>query len=272
MVGIHRRGMQPTPSLPRHPIPVAAAVAIIALCGRGVPSRGTAFALSPSSSYRRPPRRPAAVVASTSSSSAEVVSASAAPATVPAADAIVVGGKRKRTLRIAVVGTGAVGSYYGGRLWEGGGGGGVDDRGDDRAVETSVTFHLRGEHYDHCMRHGMRVSSCHGDFSIPPSKLSAHRTTEDMARSLLAGGECFDWVVCALKSTSVSVPPFPCAPARRDRRLRRGIAPFVPSSPSAGAFRVSLIDHAPIRAARMRSSTMSRFSSSPSSPPRPASL
>jgi hypothetical protein len=140
-------------------------------------------------------------------------------------------------LRIAVVGAGAVGSYYGGRLWEGSsatGGGGVDrdgdgdgdddDDDDDRAIETTsaVAFHLRGEHYDHCTRHGLSVSSCHGDFDIPPSELSAYRTTEDMARSLIlaaddvdddddgsggggGGGEYFDWVVCALKSTSVSV-------------------------------------------------------------------
>ena len=215
----------------------------IALCGvGGVPPRGSAFA-PPSSPSRRPP--PPAVVVSTSSSSsssssaessaAEVVVSASAPA---APDAIVVvGGKRKRTLRIAVVGAGAVGSYYGGRLWEGSsatGGGGVDrdgdgdgdddDDDDDRAIETTsaVAFHLRGEHYDHCTRHGLSVSSCHGDFDIPPSELSAYRTTEDMARSLIlaaddvdddddgsggggGGGEYFDWVVCALKSTSVSV-------------------------------------------------------------------
>jgi len=226
MVGIHRRDM---------------AVAI-ALCGvGGVPPRGSAFA-PPSSSSRLPP--PPAVVVSTLSSSssaessaAEVVvsvsvSAPAAPA-APAPDAIVFGGKRKRTLRIAVVGAGAVGSYYGGRLWEGSsatGSGGVDGDGDDddddddRAIETTsaVAFHLRGEHYDHCTRHGLSVSSCHGDFDIPPSELMAYRTTEDMARSLIlaaddvdddddgsggggGGGEYFDWVVCALKSTSVSV-------------------------------------------------------------------
>jgi hypothetical protein len=225
MVGIHRRDM---------------AVAI-ALCGvGGVPPRGSAFA-PPSSSSRLPP--PPAVVVSTlsSSSSAEssaaevVVSVSVSAPAAP--DAIVFGGKRKRTLRIAVVGAGAVGSYYGGRLWEGSsatGSGGVDGDGDDddddddhRAIETTsaVAFHLRGEHYDHCTRHGLSVSSCHGDFDIPPSELMAYRTTEDMARSLIlaaddvddddddddgsggggGGGEYFDWVVCALKSTSVSV-------------------------------------------------------------------
>ena len=79
----------------------------------------------------------------------------------PAPDAIDVGGKRRGrkrgerwTLHIAVVGAGAVRSYYGWRLWEGGaraslsllrcctGGGVVDDRDDDRDIGTSVAFRL----------------------------------------------------------------------------------------------------------------------------------
>ncbi|KAL3823767.1 hypothetical protein ACHAXA_004860, partial [Cyclostephanos tholiformis] len=78
------------------------------------------------------------------------------------------------TRRIAVVGAGAVGSYYGGRLWEGGG------------TTTSVLFHLRGENYDHCTKHGIDISSYHGDFRIPSRDLLAYRTTEDMARGILA--------------------------------------------------------------------------------------
>ena len=70
-------------------------------------------------------------------------------------------------------------------------------------IDTQVMFQLRNEHYDHCTKHGIDVSSYHGDFSIPPEKLIAYQTTEDMAMSVNDGG-IFDWVIVALKSTSVS--------------------------------------------------------------------
>ncbi|KAL7525064.1 hypothetical protein ACHAWF_001198, partial [Thalassiosira exigua] len=115
--------------------------------------------------------------------------------------------RRRRPTRVAVVGAGAVGSYYGGRLWEG-----------LREAGSEVSFHLRGEHYDACSERGIEVSSCHGDFAIPAQELRAFRTTEDMVGSAVVddagGGEgegaAFDWVVCALKSTSVSARR-PCA-------------------------------------------------------------
>lgn len=66
----------------------------------------------------------------------------------------------KKTRRIAVVGVGAVGSYYDGRLWEG-----AILRRDD--IPTTVSFHLRGENYDYCAKYGIHVSSYHGDFHIP---------------------------------------------------------------------------------------------------------
>ena len=97
-----------------------------------------------------------------------------------------------KTKHIAIVGAGAVGSYYGGRIWES-----VRTQ-----CDTNVMFHLRGEHYDHCTKNGIDVSSYHGDFSIPPEELLAFRSTEDMAKSV--DGGTFDWVICSLKSTSVS--------------------------------------------------------------------
>jgi hypothetical protein len=132
-------------------------------------------------------------------------------------------GTKKRTARIAVVGAGAVGSYYGGRLWEGAAAASVpcDDDDDDRVAATtttSVLFHLRGENYDYCTKHGIEISSYHGDFNIPPHELLAYRTTEEMARDIVdASGtpgddiddEYFDWIVCALKSTAVSNYFFP---------------------------------------------------------------
>ncbi|KAL7543165.1 hypothetical protein ACHAXR_012858 [Thalassiosira sp. AJA248-18] len=111
------------------------------------------------------------------------------------------GAASSKTKRIAIVGAGAVGSYYGGRLWEG-----VRSQED-----THVVFHLRNENYNHCIEHGIDVSSYHGDFSIPAEELSAFPTTEEMAKSVDSAkgdggnsGGTFDWVVCALKSTSVS--------------------------------------------------------------------
>ncbi|EJK66083.1 hypothetical protein THAOC_13014 [Thalassiosira oceanica] len=74
--------------------------------------------------------------------------------------------------RIAVVGAGAVGCYYGGRL---------HDSYDRLGSETEVVFHLRGEHYDHCMANGIDVKSYDGDFRISADKLRACKTTEEMA-------------------------------------------------------------------------------------------
>ena len=105
---------------------------------------------------------------------------------------------KSKTKRIAIVGAGAVGSYYGGRIWEG-----MNNNKSD-GIDTQVMFQLRNEHYDHCTKHGIDVSSYHGDFSIPSDKLLAYQTTEDMAKSVNDGG-IFDWVIVALKSTSVSI-------------------------------------------------------------------
>ena len=94
-----------------------------------------------------------------------------------------------------------MGSYYGGRLWEG-----VRSKAD-----TNVLFHLRNEHYDHCKKFGIDVSSYHGDFSIPAEDLMAFPTTQLMAESINNDDNddrgCFDWVVVALKSTSLEDLP-----------------------------------------------------------------
>jgi hypothetical protein len=47
------------------------------------------------------------------------------------------------TTTIAIIGTGAVGGYYGSRLW---------------AAGYNVKFHLRGEHYHHCRIHGLNMT------------------------------------------------------------------------------------------------------------------
>lgn len=48
-----------------------------------------------------------------------------------------------RSSTVAVVGSGAVGGYYGTRLWEAG---------------HNVKFHMRGEHYSVCTEKGLKVT------------------------------------------------------------------------------------------------------------------
>ena len=105
-----------------------------------------------------------------------------------------------RKTRIAIVGAGAVGSYYGGRIWE-------SVRSNSG---TDVMFHLRNEHYDYCTENGISITSIHGDFHIPSDELLAYPTTEDMAKSIKnnnGNGLTFDWVIVALKSTSLDAVP-----------------------------------------------------------------
>lgn len=104
----------------------------------------------------------------------------------------------ERTSRIAIVGAGAVGSYYGGRIWES----------VRSSSNTDVMFQLRNEHYDHCSENGISVSSIDGDFVIPSDELLAYPTIEDMANSVKDDHDpAFDWVIVALKSSSLDAVP-----------------------------------------------------------------
>src|SRR5213082_2454547 len=79
---------------------------------------------------------------------------------------------------IAVVGTGAVGGYYGGRL----------------ALQGhDVHFLLRGD-YDPVRRNGLRVQSCAGDFTLSPQRVHAYRDPREMPKP--------DLIVVTLKSTA----------------------------------------------------------------------
>src|SRR3954452_7247433 len=79
---------------------------------------------------------------------------------------------------IAIVGTGAVGGYYGARLAQHG---------------HDVHFLLRGD-YDAVRANGLVVHSCDGDFSLPAGKVDAYRNAADMPKA--------DLVIVALKTTS----------------------------------------------------------------------
>lgn len=101
---------------------------------------------------------------------------------------------------VAVIGSGAVGSYYGARLWETG--------------QFDVLFQMRGEHYDTSVAKGLRIDSVHGDINIPPADLQAFKDTNDMGK--------VDWVIVALKSTALETIPsliFPLLEPGRTRVL-----------------------------------------------------
>ena len=78
--------------------------------------------------------------------------------------------------RIAIIGSGAVGCYYGGRLAQHG---------------NDVHFLLRSD-YDHVKQHGLQIRSPLGDFDLP--QVSCHRSTAEI-------GPC-DLVIIAMKATA----------------------------------------------------------------------
>jgi 2-dehydropantoate 2-reductase len=79
---------------------------------------------------------------------------------------------------IAIVGTGAVGAYYGGRLAQHG---------------HDVHFLLRGD-YAAVKERGWNVRSCDGDFTLPPDAVHAHDDPAKMPKA--------DLVIVTLKTTA----------------------------------------------------------------------
>lgn len=65
---------------------------------------------------------------------------------------------RDRAMRVAIMGTGGVGGYFGGRL---------------AAAGHDVWFIARGEHLEAILRNGLQVDSPVGDFRIFPAQASA---------------------------------------------------------------------------------------------------
>ncbi len=83
------------------------------------------------------------------------------------------------TYRIAIIGSGAVGCYYGGRLAQHG---------------NEVHFLLRSD-YAHVKQHGLKIRSHLGDFDLP--QVNCHRSTAEI-------GAC-DLVIIAMKATANEV-------------------------------------------------------------------
>jgi len=79
-------------------------------------------------------------------------------------------------LNYSVIGTGAIGGFYGGRLARAG---------------RAVRFLLHSD-YEYVKQHGLRVDSCDGDFVLP--QVEAYNNVEDMPES--------DVILVALKSVN----------------------------------------------------------------------
>jgi 2-dehydropantoate 2-reductase len=79
---------------------------------------------------------------------------------------------------IAVIGAGAVGAYYGGRLAQHG---------------HDVHFLLRSD-YKHVAKHGWQIKSHHGDFNLPPGTMRVYDKAGKMPKA--------DWVIVTLKATA----------------------------------------------------------------------
>lgn len=79
---------------------------------------------------------------------------------------------------IAIIGSGAVGTYYGARLAQG---------------NQNVHFLLRSD-YTAVQRNGLAIKSCAGDFSLPAASLNLHNDVATMPRA--------DWVIVTLKTTT----------------------------------------------------------------------
>ncbi|HEX2972818.1 MAG TPA: 2-dehydropantoate 2-reductase, partial [Tepidisphaeraceae bacterium] len=79
---------------------------------------------------------------------------------------------------IGIVGAGAIGSYYGGRLAEHG---------------QDVHFLLRSD-YEAVRRNGLTVHSCNGDFTLEPGRIHVHNDPRHMPKA--------DVVIITLKTTA----------------------------------------------------------------------
>lgn len=122
-------------------------------------------------------------------------------------------------LKYAVIGTGAIGGYYGGRLAQAG---------------KDVHFLLHSD-YNHVSKKGLQIDSVNGDFHIFPIK--AYQSTSEMPKC--------DVVLVSLKSTQNSILPEILPPLLRDDTiiilvqnglgLEQQLAAALPDQPIAGA-------------------------------------
>lgn len=96
-------------------------------------------------------------------------------------------------MRYAIIGTGAIGTYYGGLLAKAG---------------KEVLFLLRSD-YEHVKTNGLQVNSCDGNYHL--NNIRAYRSTEEMP--------VCDVVIVAMKTTSNAKLPEMLRPIVNDHSL-----------------------------------------------------
>lgn len=99
---------------------------------------------------------------------------------------------------VAIVGSGAVGGYYGARLWE--------------SNAYDVKFQMRGSNFSESTKKGLQVTSLRGDIFIPPEELQAFTDTRDIGK--------VDWVIVAVKSSSLDAIPALISPLLKPGKTR----------------------------------------------------
>ena len=128
-------------------------------------------------------------------------------------------------MKIAVVGAGGVGGYFGGLLARGG---------------QEVTFLARGEHLQAIRARGLRVvSSTHGDFVISPARAESDPARVGPVEYVLVAVKTFQLEAAAAslsplsakaqRSSRSSTAPRPmtsCVAICRRKRSSEGCAPF----------------------------------------------
>ena len=94
-------------------------------------------------------------------------------------------------MRIAVMGTGGVGGYYGGLLAKQG---------------HDVHFIARGAHLDAIREKGLQVKSIHGDFTVFPARISSNPAGIGVVDLVIFCTKTYDTVEAARKIMSLVGP------------------------------------------------------------------
>jgi 2-dehydropantoate 2-reductase len=102
-------------------------------------------------------------------------------------------------LSVALIGAGAVGSYYGARLWQAG---------------HRIQFYLRPSlAFDAVQQQGLQITSTAGDLCVPANDLALFDDTTKMDPNP-------DWIIICLKSTALAAIPELILPLLSSERTR----------------------------------------------------
>ena len=116
------------------------------------------------------------------------------------------------SMNVAIVGSGAVGGYYGSRLHQ-------KHKVISKESSSSgvgVKFYMRNDHFKHCSKHGLEIKSVDGDFHIPPDELQLYDDTQKMGS--------FDWILISIKNSFLEDIPRLIDPLLKDDGTTRILA------------------------------------------------